>query len=698
MTPGANPINVLFVEDSDIDVELELRALERDGLQIVFQRVDSEGALRQALAGAPPDTILSDFSMPGFDGLQALKLSRDLAPRVPFIFVSGTIGEERAIEAIRLGATDYVLKNNLRRLSTSVRRALSEAGERERVRVAESERARLVEIMEATSDYVGMSDPAGRQIYLNAAGRRMVGISEDEVPGKRILEIYPAWARRIIEEEARPAAARDGTWQGETAMLAPDGVEVPVSQVIIAHRNPEGGVRFYSAIARDISERKAHEARIQHLANYDALSGLPNRSLLADRAAQVISHARRHQRVCALIALNVDRFKLLNESYGHAAADALLKAVGERLAGAVRDGDTVAHLGADTFAALASSLARPEDVLSVVRKVREAMQAPFVIGGRDVHVDLSIGASVFPRDGEQFDLLLRNADAAMNRVKAAGGGGFQFYAAAMTKEATDRVEIEGALRGAEARGELQLHYQPQVELATGRAIAAEALMRWTHPQRGPVPPGQFVPIAEQSDLIVSLGEWALQESCRQLRAWNNPGLRVAVNVSPRQFRSPGFVEAVARALRAAGIEGHRLEIELTEGVLIEDRDAAVAILERLKLTGVQIAIDDFGTGYSSLSYLSGLPIDCLKIDRAFVIRIGKGGRDAAIVQAIISLAHSLGMRVLAEGVETAEQADFLRAHGCDEAQGYLFARPCAAEAAAGLLAADCLPLNPALQP
>jgi diguanylate cyclase (GGDEF)-like protein/PAS domain S-box-containing protein len=686
-------VNVLFVEDSDVDVELELRALAKDGLQILSRRVDSEAALRQALSGILPDAILSDFSMPGFDGLQALKLSRELAPRVPFIFVSGTIGEERAIEAIRMGATDYVLKNNLRRLSTSLRRALTEASERDRVRVAEAERARLVEIMEATSDYVGMSDPDGRQIYLNAAGRKLVGIAEDHVHGKRIFGIYPDWARRVIEEEARPTALRDGIWHGETAMLAPDGSEVPVSQVVIAHRNPDGGVRFYSTIARDISERKAYEARLQHLANYDALSGLPNRSLLADRAAQAISHARRHQRVCGLIALNVDRFKLLNESYGHAAADAVLKAVGERLAGAVRDGDTVARLGADTFAALASSLARPEDVLSVVRKIRDAMQAPFAIEGRDVHVDLSIGASVFPRDGEGFDLLLRNADAAMNRVKAAGSGGFQFYAAAMTKEATDRVEIEGALRGAARRGELQLHYQPQIEMAGGHAVGVEALMRWTHPQRGSVPPGQFVPIAEQSDLIISLGEWALQEGCRQLARWRDPKLRMAINVSPRQFRSAGFVEAVAAALKAHRIEAPRLELELTEGVLIEDREQAVAILQRLKAIGVKIAIDDFGTGYSSLSYLSGLPIDCLKIDRAFVIQVGKGGRDAAIAQAIISLAHSLGLRVLAEGVETEAQADFLRAHGCDEAQGYLFARPCAPEAAAPLLAADSLPLQ-----
>jgi diguanylate cyclase (GGDEF)-like protein/PAS domain S-box-containing protein len=685
--------NLLFIEDSEMDVEPELLALQRDGLEIVFQRVDSEAALRQALGTVRPDVILSDFSMPGFDGLQALKLSREIAPRVPFIFVSGTIGEERAIEAIRNGATDYVLKNNLRRLPTSVRRAIAEAAERERVRVAEAERARLVEIMEATSDYVGMSDPDGRQIYLNRAGRKLVGLTEQEVQGKHIFTIYPEWARRVIEEEARPAALRDGLWQGETAMLAPTGAEVPVSQVVIAHRNADGGVRFYSTIARDISDRKAYEARIQHLANFDALSGLPNRSLLADRAAQAIVHARRQSRVCGLIELNIDRFKLLNESYGHAVADALLKAVAERLKEAVRDGDTVARLGADAFAVLASSLARPDDVLYTVRKIREVAATPFHVEGREVRIDLSIGASVFPRDGEEFDLLLRNADAAMNRVKAAGGGGFQFYAAAMTKEATDRVEIEAALHGAAQRGEVQLHYQPQVELAAGRVVAVEALMRWTHPQRGPVPPGQFIPIAEQSDLIVSLGEWALQEGCRQLARWNNPALRMAVNVSPRQFRSAGFVEAVARALSAHGIPGERLELELTEGVLIEDREQAVAILERLKRTGVKIAIDDFGTGYSSLSYLSGLPIDCLKIDRAFVVAAGKGGRDAAIVQAIISLAHSLGLRVLAEGVETEAQADFLRAHGCDEAQGYLFARPSAAADVAQLIAADSLPVE-----
>jgi len=675
------PVNLLFIEDSRDDVQLALLALERDGLRPFWKRVATEIELREALKSSTPDAILSDFSMPEFDGLAALEISREFAPRVPFIFVSGTIGEERAIEAIRLGATDYVLKDNLRRLGTALRRALAEARGRDRVRAAEEERARLVEILEATSDYVWMSDPQGRRIYLNAAGRKLAG------------EIYPGWAREIIQNEALPGAALEGLWQGETAMLNSEGKEIPVSQVVIAHRASDGGIRFFSTIARDISERKAYEKRIKHLANYDALSGLPNRSLLSDRTAQAMTHARRVGRPCALIVLDIDRFKRINDSYGHSAGDALLRQVGERTRGAVRDGDTTARLEAASFAVLAADLARPDDVLNVTRKVHELFKVPFSIEGHDVHVTLSIGASVFPRDGDNFDVLLGNADVAMHRVKANGGKGVQFYAAAMTHEATERIELENALRTAVARRELELHYQPQVDIASGRIRGVEALMRWRHAERGWIPPGQFIPVAEESHLIEPLGYWALVEGCRQLAAWDRAGhndLQVGVNVSAVQFRSAGFVEAVTRALRAQEMDPGRLELELTESELIDDREMAISVLGSLKKLGVKISVDDFGTGYSSLNYLSRLPVDCLKIDRSFVVRVEQGGRDAAIVQAIISLAHSLGLRVLAEGVETKEQLRFLRSHGCDEAQGYLFARPCATDAASSLIATRSL--------
>jgi len=681
-------INVLFIEDSEDDVELALHALKRDGIDPAWRRVQSEAAMRAALGEVSPDVILSDFSMPGFDGLSALKLAREVVPEVPFIFVSGTIGEERAIEAIRLGATDYVLKNNMRRLATSVQRALVEAAERARSQRAEEERRLLVDILEATSDYVGMSHADGRQIYLNSGARRMLGRNADTWIGKPIFGIYPPWAREIIEKEGRPAAQRDGVWQGETAILDSDGKEIPVSQVLIAHRGSDGGVRFFSSIARDITERKAYEARLKYLANYDALSGLPNRTLLGDRASQSFGHARRTGRSCALVVVNVDRFKLMNESYGHAAGDALVKLVGERLAGAVREGDTVARLAADEFAILSTDLARPDDVVHVARKLREAFAAPISVEGRDVHVSLSIGAANYPRDGEEFEVLLRNANAAMHRVKTQGGNSFHFYAAEMTSEAVDRIEIENALRTALQQKQLEMHYQPQVDLRDGRIVGMEALMRWKHPGRGYISPALFIPIAEESDLIQPLGVWALMEAARTLAGWRQAGraVRVAVNVSARQFRSSGFVEAVGRALRAHELDPASLELELTESALIDDPDRAVAILKALKGLGVHIAVDDFGTGYSSLSYLSGLPVDCLKIDRAFVMNAGKGGRDDAIAQAVISLGHTLGLTVVAEGVETVAQLQFLRAHRCDIGQGYHFSRPVAADAASDLLA------------
>ncbi len=367
--------------------------------------------------------------------------------------------------------------------------------------------------------------------------------------------------------------------------------------------------------------------------------------------------------------------------------------VADRLKSAVREGDTVARLGGDAFAVLATDLARPDDVLSVARKIRDAMHSPFWLEGRDLHVTLSIGASIYPRDGEEFDILLRNADAAMHRVKADGRNGFQFYAAVMTRQATDRVELENELRLALEKNQLEMHYQPQVVLANGRIVGVEALMRWNHLRRGWIPPGQFIPVAEDSVLIHPLGEFALAESCRQIRVWGEAGLaalRLAVNVSAQQFRSPGFVHAVERALRASKLEPHNLELELTEGVLVESRDRTVAVLAGLKGLGVQIAVDDFGTGYSSLSYLSRLPIDCLKIDRSFVSKAHEHGHDAAITQAVISLAHSLGVRVIAEGVETVEQLEFLRMHRCDQAQGYLFSAAVDPEAMAQLLAAGSL--------
>lgn len=674
---GKSPLRVLFIEDSSVDVELTVIELERDDFSVSWQRVDTERDLRDRLEAELPEVVVSDYTMPRFDGIRALRIVREVAPQVPFIFLSGTIGEERAIESIREGATDYVLKSNMRRLPIAVRRALSDAEERARARAAEEGRARLAAILEATSDCVAVFEPDGGLIYLNSAGRRLTGLANRDLAGINAASLHPPSSRKIVADQGWPEAMKKGLWHGETTLLAADESEIPMSQVVIAHRGEDGETEYLSSIARDIRDRKAYEERIAYLANYDALTGLPNRSLLNDRTVQAVSYARHKGRSLALLVIDIDRFKLVNDGYGQSAGDELLRMMGDRLRQTVREGDTVARLGADSFAILAVDLDHPDDTLIIARKVQTMTMKPFALDQREVRLTVSMGASVFPRDGRDFDTLLRNADAAMHRVKSEGLDGFQFYAANMTSDAADRVDLESDLRAALDRGELIMHYQPQVSLESRQLVGIEALMRWNHPGRGWVSPGKFIPIAEHSDLIHSLGDWAFSESCRQLQQWGNraAGLRMAVNVSARQFRSPGFTETVAQAIDNSGVDPECLELELTESVLVDDQSMTARTLDGLKSVGVKIAVDDFGTGYSSLSYLSRLPIDSLKVDRAFLRNIPGERQDTAIVQAIISLADSLALNVIAEGIETEEQLVFLRDHGCPEGQGFFFARP-----------------------
>ncbi len=671
-------IRALFVEDSPDDVELAVLAMERDGFDVRMERVESEEELRSALAERPPHVILSDYSMPNFDGITALGVVRELTPDIPFIFVSGTLGEDRAIYSIQHGATDYVLKGNLRRLGTAVRRALDEAVERRHAKEIEEERRRLVTILESTSDFVGMTDPDGYLIYMNAGGRRLLEL-EGEVHGCSIVDFYGEEQRRILEDVARPTAECDAIWHGELEMRTRDGRQIPMSQVLIAHRGPDGQVQYFSTIARDIRERKLYEQRIQYLANYDALTDLPNRDLLADRMGQAINYARRTGHTLAVLILNIDQFKLVLDGYGHDVGDKLLNLIAGRLRDAAQDGDTVARLGADSFAVLAANLGRPGDAEAVVRKFQAAFQAPFTLENRDVHVTVSIGVSIFRRDGEEVQTLLQNANAAMHRAKSEGGGGkFQFYAAEMTEAAAERVELENELRSAVGSSDLLLYYQPQVALESGALVGVEALMRWKHRQRGWISPGAFIPIAEGSELIHVLGGWALESACNELKRWQQAGasnLCVAVNVSAHQFHSKGFIDSVAATISEYDINPEFLELELTESVVVEDQDQAIEILSRLKDLGLKVAVDDFGTGYSSLSYLSSLPIDCLKIDQSFVRRMDSDRHGATIVQAIISLGSALGLRVIAEGIETEAQLEFLRSHGCQDGQGYLWSKP-----------------------
>lgn len=670
----AEAIKVLFVEDQPDDVELIRLRLQRDALKIEGRTVASEAGLRAALADFLPDVVLCDYTIPGFSGREALGIVRARSPFVPFIFVSGTIGEDTAVECLREGATDYLLKGNLSRLAVAVRRAIAEAAERAHIRDVEQARAHLAEILEATSDLVTMADLGRKVTFINEAGCRLLGVTRDQALHSPTDDFYAPWARERVHNEAIPGALAHGTWQGETAVVARSGEEIPLSQVLVAHKGADGQVRFFSTIARDIRERKAYEARLRHLANFDALTGLPNRSLLGDRTAQALVHARRTRSCLAVVAIGLDGFKRINEAFGHAVGDRVLVEAAARLLASVREGDTAARIGADEYAVLLSDLARPEDVYPVVRKLLDALALPQLAGGQELRVTASAGAAVFPADGEDFETLANNAGAAMRKAKSVERGNLHYYSTDITDETLARLKIESGLRAALHNGALALHYQPQYDLRGGSITGTEALMRWTGADGTPISPAHFIPVAEEMGLIRKLGEWSLIEACTTALAWTpsaGPPLTLAVNVSPIQLHGNDFAAVVERALRTSGFPAAQLELEITESALMSDRAGALEALAQLKALGVRIAIDDFGTGYSSLSYLSRLPIDCLKIDQSFIRRMIADPRDAAIVRAVILLGQGLGLTVLAEGVETAEQFGILQDLGCDRAQGFL---------------------------
>lgn len=437
-------------------------------------------------------------------------------------------------------------------------------------------------------------------------------------------------------------------------------------------------------------------AEREYQASHDALTGLPNRNLLADRLTQNIATARRRHQIVAVLFVDLDHFKVVNDSLGHDAGDTLLKEVAARLAGCVREGDTVARQGSDEFVMVVDEMLREEDVRAVTHQVAAALSRPFYIDGQEMFVTCSTGIALYPRDGEDAATLLKHSAIALHRAKETGRNTFQYFAAEMNTRALERLILEGKLRQALERGEFLLYYQPQVDLASGCLIGVEALVRWQHPELGMVSPAQFIPMAEETGLIVPLGEWVLRTACAQMKAWHRDGfstLRVAVNLSARQFRQQDVVAMVSGVLEETGLDPSGLELELTESLLVQNVEAGIQTLKALSGMGVQLAIDDFGTGYSSLNYLKRFPIDRLKIDQSFVRDITHDPGDAAIVTAIISLSHSLRLKVIAEGVETEAQLAYLRAGQCDEMQGFYFSRPLPVEEMEQLLrdsAAGCL--------
>ncbi|RZI42029.1 EAL domain-containing protein [Herbaspirillum sp. HC18] len=549
---------------------------------------------------------------------------------------------------------------------------------------------KLSRAVEQSANAVVITDREGTIEYVNPWFTKITGYKPEEVIGMtpRVLksgETHPETYRRLWE-----TILSGKEWTGELHNTKKNGELYWCLEVISPLKDENGKITHFVAVTEDISERKQTEQTIRHLAFHDPLTGLPNRRLFSDRLHQAAAVRHRKDHSFALMLLDLDRFKTVNDTLGHDIGDALLKAVAARLLGSIRQGDTLARMGGDEFALIALEISQPEDMARLAEKLLMVLKEPFHLLGHELYVTTSIGVTLYPNDAADAEALVKNADIALYRAKDLGRNNFQFFTGDMNAAMMHRLQLESAMRWAIEREEFILNYQPQADVVTGRINSAEALIRWCHPELGMISPARFIPLAEETGMIVQIGEWVLRTACAQAKAWQTAGMpiRVAVNLSARQFHQGDLAETITGILTEFDLPPNLLEVELTEGILMEDTAQTTAVLDKLHAMGVQISIDDFGTGYSSLSYLKRLPIQILKIDQSFVRDIHTDPDDRAIVTAVIALAHSMKLKVVAEGVETLEQLAFLREYRCDVMQGYLFSRPVSGADVMELLASD----------
>jgi diguanylate cyclase (GGDEF)-like protein/PAS domain S-box-containing protein len=600
-----------------------------------------------------------------------------------------------------------------RRLENSRQQTIAQGKEREALQarhIAElqhtqvelqqsQEKLRLsAQVFENSTEGIVITDTHANILQINRAFAGITGYSEKEVAGKNINILHSGRHGPNFYQAMWASLIEFGYWQGEIWNRRKNGEIFPEWLTLIAIRDEQGHTMHYVGVFADLTEKKQTEARAHYFANYDANTDLPNRFLLGKHLQQELERAKGNGWQVALLYLDLDRFKTINDTLGHRIGDQLLKAVAERIGHLVRDIDIIGRLSSDEFAIVLSDVGNQQNTGQVAKKILDAMNLPFQMEDQEVFITPSIGIALYPQDAGSHEDLIRNADTAMDHIKAQGGNGFHFYSADMNVTASQRLTMETQLRRALERNEFVLHYQPQISLHSGYIIGMEALLRWQHPERGLVSPGEFIPLLEETGLIVPVGDWVLRTACTQTRAWQIEGLpplRAAVNLSARQFRQHDLAKSVNQALHDARLAPEHLELEVTESIMIQDLQTTITTLHQLHELGIQISIDDFGTGYSSLSYLKRLPISKIKIDQSFIREICTDPDDEAIANAVISLGHGLKMQVIAEGVETLEQLEHLRAQGCDEIQGYYFSRPLPAEDFAQLVKSSLAGVKPA---
>jgi diguanylate cyclase (GGDEF)-like protein len=713
-------LRVLIVEDSEADSALLLHELRRGGYEPVYERVDTLEAMRAALARQTWDIVLADYTLPHFSTIGALILLKESGLDLPFIIVSDSIGEDTAVAAMKAGAHDYIIKGNLKRLIPAFERELSEAEmRRERKRMEELLKARVRQQAVVTElghraltgvdlsvlmtaavtlvaqalevEYCKIMEllPDGNRLLLRAGvgwkkglvGQATVGKGESQA-GYALLINEPLIVEDL-QSETRFGAPKllhdDGIVSGMSVIIP--GPEIPFG-VLGAHTTKRRGfgqddINFLRSVANVLAAAIDHqqsEERIRFLAYHDALTQLPNRTLFYDRLQQAILAANRENKTLALLILDLNRFKEINDTMGHQSGDLLLKQVGSRLQNLLRLSDTVTRLGGDEFAALLLNVDY-KHATSIAQKTLESLQAPYTLEGISLGIQVSIGIALFPQHGEDAGTLMRHADMAMYMTKQAGHGCI-VYTPEQNQQKPRHLALMRELRNAIEREEFLLQYQPKIDLRSNRIIGVEALVRWQHPLAGLLTPDQFIPLAERSGLIKPLTRWVLTTALRQCHDWHQAGkeISVAVNLSVPDLQDPELPNHVARLLKTCGVAHRWLELEITENAMMSKTAHNMEILRRLSNTGM-LVIDDFGTGYSSLANLKKLPLYEIKIDKPLILGMMEDEKDAVIVRSIINLAHNLGLKIVAEGIENKETLDRLAAFGCDAAQGYLMAPP-----------------------
>lgn len=698
VSPQDMEAHILIIEDDAGFAELMASTLADAGYKTACAASGWEAL--DLLAVKHHDLIILDYTLPDMTGASLIERIRALGHSIPFIMVTGLDDSSLAVQMMKTGASDYIIKDIsfLDRLPVVSKRALLEKDIRDRLKQAEQSLIQSEMRLSRAQKIARMGswewDFVSGEVYFSDELYRMFGISPDNHE-----KIELKWVFRQINPHDRVTLRKaffDSARKGQPFNVSfrvntgPEG-EIVISSLGEMRRNNDGKPRLFSGTTLDITARIRAESEIQQLINFDSLTGLPNRNLLHDRLNQSISLSARDQQLLGVLYLDLDRFKSINETLGHKIGDNLLQQVSNRLKACMRDSDTLARLGGDEFAIVLSCLDGIECISKTTKKIQTILAEPFFIDSNEIYTTASTGVAVYPMDGDDSNTLLKHAELAMYQAKEQERSSFQFFSSEMNTRIMERMQLEITMRKAVERREFFLLYQPQIDTETRRMVGVEALLRWQHPHLGVITPDKFISLAEETGLIIPIGEWTLIEACRQNRAWQQQGLppvRMAVNLSARQFSQHGLDEMIRAILLESGMESQWLELEITESTIMHNAESNVEVLNHLKEMGIHLAIDDFGTGYSSLAYLKHFPINRLKIDKSFVCDITTNPDDAAIAEIIVKMAQTLKLSVMAEGVETKAQMDFLSFHGCHEMQGYYFSRPVTADEITSLLGSE----------